>query len=106
MAASVDIVIVERVNLSIGIPDGVMYMFGDAIVFNMLTMLAFMPGIVLTSKICPKEMEATVYALLAGFQNFGQNVAQSAGLYLQAAFNVEMKPRRLCNCLTKVLETS
>ena len=38
-------------------------------------MLNFMPAVVLTSKVCPENMEATVYALLAGFQNFGQFVA-------------------------------
>ena len=35
-----------------------------------------MPGVVLTSKLCPKHVEATTYALLAGFQNFGQQVAR------------------------------
>ena len=42
-----------------------------------------MPAIILTSKLCPKNMESTVYALLAGFQNFGQSIAQSLGLALQ-----------------------
>ena len=35
-------------------------------------MLEFMAGVILTSKLCPREMESTVYAVLAGFQNFGQ----------------------------------
>ena len=35
-------------------------------------MLDFMPMVVLTSKLCPSKMESTVYALLAGYQNFGQ----------------------------------
>lgn len=35
-------------------------------------MLEFMAGVVLTSKLCPRELESTVYALLAGYQNFGQ----------------------------------
>ena len=45
-------------------------MLGDAIVFQLVSSLEFMPAIVLTSKLCPKDVEATVYALLAGFQNF------------------------------------
>jgi hypothetical protein len=28
--------------------------------------LEFMPAVILTSRLCPKGMEATVYALLAG----------------------------------------
>lgn len=98
MAASFDMVIINRINLWIGIPDAVMYLLGDAVVSNVLGMLAFMPSCVLTAKVCPKEMEATVYSLLAGFQNFGAAVAQSLGLYLQAAFGVEMSNRKSFVC--------
>merc|ERR1719193_564133 len=98
VAASFDIVIINRVNLRIGIPDSAMYLLGDSIVSNMLMMLAFMPSCVLTAKICPKEMEATVYSLLAGFQNFGVAVASAAGLYLQSAFDVEMSNRKSFDC--------
>jgi len=55
-------------------------MFGDAIIFHVLKMLAFMPSAVLTSKLCPHEMEATVFALLAGFQNFGDVVSKTMGI--------------------------
>ncbi len=41
-------------------------------------MLEFMAGVVLTSKLCPRELESTVYALLAGYQNFGQVVSPHA----------------------------
>jgi hypothetical protein len=34
-------------------------------------MFDFLAGVVLTSKLCPKNLESTVYALLAGFQNYG-----------------------------------
>jgi BT1 family len=39
-----------------------------------------MPAVVLTAACCPKGMEATVYALLAGFQNYGSNVSRSLGV--------------------------
>ena len=35
-------------------------------------MMEFMPAVILTSKLCPIGIEATMFALLAGFQNFGQ----------------------------------
>ena len=84
-------------------------MLGDNIIYQICYMCNFMPAVVLTSKICPENMEvhkrtsvvfcfdfydinasklltastvclvdalqATVYALLSGFQNFGQQVA-------------------------------
>ena len=57
----------------------VMYMVGNAIIREVVTMLDFMPAVVLTSKLCPRGMESTVYALLAGFQNFGQTVSRNIG---------------------------
>lgn len=89
IAASVfDIVIVERWNVAVGVPDRWAYLLGDAIVYQICYMLNFMPNVVLTSKVCPKHMEATVYALLAGFQNFGQQLAKSAGVYMMSSFGI------------------
>mmetsp|Transcript_39634 Transcript_39634/g.93661 ORF Transcript_39634/g.93661 Transcript_39634/m.93661 type:complete len:157 (-) Transcript_39634:29-499(-) len=65
-----------------------MYILGDAIIYEICYMLAFMPAVVLTSKLCPKELESTLFALLAGFQNFGQQVARAAGVSLIGAFGV------------------
>jgi hypothetical protein len=79
VVAQVDIVIIMRWNLRVGISDHLMYMLGNNIVATVIAQLDWMPGIVLTSKLCPKNMESTVYALLAGFQNFGQSVASSLG---------------------------
>lgn len=47
----------------------------------------------LTSKLCPKHVEATIYAILAGYQNFGQQVARTGGVYLMEA--LEVVPERL-----------
>ena len=49
-----DIIIVKRWNLAWGISDEFMYMLGDAIISNALSMLNFMPAVTLTSKLCPK----------------------------------------------------
>ena len=66
----------------------VAYMFGDAIIYSIVYQMNFMPAVVLTSKVCPKGIESTVYALLAGFQNLGQNVSQSIGVFLIKAMGV------------------
>jgi hypothetical protein len=49
-----DIVLVKRWNLKWGVPDHAMYMFGDAFVYQVCYTLQFMPGVLLTSKLCPK----------------------------------------------------
>lgn len=58
-------------------------------------MLEFMAGVVLTSKLCPKEMESTVYALLAGYQNFGQvppSFPISLSPYLPLSHDIYISP--------------
>lgn len=47
-----------------------------------------MPTIVLTSKLCPSGIESTMYALLAGFQNFGQSIARSVGAFMISAAGI------------------
>ena len=56
-------------------------MFGDAIIGPAIGMFAFMPAVVLTSKLVPKGLESTTYALLAGFQNFGGIVSSQLGIF-------------------------
>ncbi|KAG5488377.1 uncharacterized protein JKF63_07972 [Porcisia hertigi] len=75
----VDIIIVKRWNLYIGIPDHAMYIWGDAVVGELVYMLGFMPMIVLLSRLCPRGSESVVYALMAGFSNLGRTTSSSLG---------------------------
>jgi len=89
VAASLfDLVLIKRWNLRFGIGDKLMFLAGDAIIQQVIGMLDFMPAVVLTSKVCPPGVEATVYALLAGFSNFGSNVSRALGVALIKAFGV------------------
>ena len=81
VAASFDMVMIARLNVHLGISDKAFYMFGDAVIGNCLGMFGLMPMLVLTSKLVPKGLEATTYALLAGFQNFGGVVSSQLGVY-------------------------
>ncbi|CBZ24352.1 putative pteridine transporter ft5 [Leishmania mexicana MHOM/GT/2001/U1103] len=79
IASLFDIIMVKRWNLHIGIPDHAMYICGDAIVYQVCYMLAWMPMIVLLSRLCPRGSESVVYALMAGFSNLGQTTSSSIG---------------------------
>ncbi|KAK7199253.1 putative pteridine transporter [Novymonas esmeraldas] len=79
VASVFDIIIVKRWNEYIGIPDHAMYIWGDAIVQQVIGMLAWMPMVVLLSRLCPRGSESVVYALMAGFSNLGQTTASSIG---------------------------
>jgi folate/biopterin transporter len=95
-ASLIEVAIILRWNLAIGIPDKVMYMVGNAIIREVVTMLDFMPAVVLTSKLCPRGMESTVYALLAGFQNFGQTVSRNIGTAALPVFGVKLVAKGPC----------
>ncbi|KAL7702662.1 folate/biopterin transporter [Lotmaria passim] len=79
LAGIFDIIIVKRWNLYIGIPDHAMYIWGDAVVGELVYMLAWMPMVILLSRLCPRGSESVVYALMAGFSNLGQTTAASLG---------------------------
>ncbi|CAJ1986716.1 folate/biopterin transporter / FT5 [Leishmania donovani] len=79
IASVFDIIMVKRWNVYIGIPDHAMYICGDAVVYQVCYMLAWMPMIVLLSRLCPRGSESVVYALMAGFSNLGQTTSSSLG---------------------------
>ncbi|KAG5510691.1 hypothetical protein GH5_06908 [Leishmania sp. Ghana 2012 LV757] len=82
VASVFDIIMVKRWNVHIGIPDHAMYICGDAIVYQVCYMLAWMPMIVLLSRLCPRGSESVVYALMSGFSNLGQTTSSSIGAIL------------------------
>lgn len=97
VAAIVDIAIVERWNRRAGISDKVFYLLGDTIIQEVVLMLDWMPAIVLTSKLCPLGVESTVYALLAGFQNFGSSVASALGVLALDVGGIKTPDDALCD---------
>jgi len=62
-----------------------------------VVMMNFMPEIVLISKLCPPGMESTVYALLAGFSNFGTAVGSSIGAFATDQFDILTPKDGPCN---------
>lgn len=70
LAGMLDLVLVTRLNLKIGIPD---YFFAviDNSIFQMVGQLKWLPLVVLCSKLCPPGIEGTFYALLMSLQNAG-----------------------------------
>ena len=87
-AAGVDLLIVNRINVKAGVPDKVAYMLGNNVAASVATQFDLMPAVVLTSKLCLPGMEATVYAILAGFQNFGGSVSAAIGSALTTEFGI------------------
>lgn len=84
-AASIfDLILVRRWNLLIGIPDIAVYLVGDAVIYQLVNRLSWMPVALLISQLCPRGSEAMVYALLAAMSNLGSTVATEVGVVLMS----------------------
>ena len=88
IGAGFDLVMIQRLNLRVGIPDKIFYILGSTIIYNVVYMLEFMPAVVLTSRLCPKKVETVSYAILGGFQNYGQQVSRALGLVVTETYGV------------------
>lgn len=88
-ASMFDYIIVKRYNTKLfGISDKTFFMLGDAVISPIVLMLDLMPAVVLTSKVCPPGMEASVYALLVSYQNLGGGVASTIGVEVINYLNI------------------
>mmetsp|Transcript_5904 Transcript_5904/g.10544 ORF Transcript_5904/g.10544 Transcript_5904/m.10544 type:complete len:584 (-) Transcript_5904:49-1800(-) len=81
-----DVVFFKRLNVKWGIPDHA-FVVGSSVFQGILMQWQWMPGVVMLSQLCPKGMEATMYALLAGCHNLGSNIAASCGAWLLQALS-------------------
>jgi len=80
-----DILMFARYNLVLGIPDHV-FMIGSAVAQNIVGQWQWMPQVVILANLCPKGMEATMYALLAGSHNLGMGIGSYCGALMLEFF--------------------
>lgn len=73
-----DIIMFTRINVRFGIPDHA-FVLGASVLTTVVGQWMWMPGVVILSQLCPKGMEATMYALLAGCHNLGNTIASNCG---------------------------
>lgn len=83
-----DLIIVKRWNLSIGISDKWTYLLGDAICYNLIDMLNYIPLMTLISKICPEKLETTTYAFVSGISNLARIFSYLIGAYSIQIFKI------------------
>lgn len=89
-----DLLIFTRYNKKLGIPD-TYFVLGSQISAQVIAQWQWMPGVVILSQLCPKGLEATMYALLAGCHNLGNTLSEYIGAY--ALHVLEVRPAGLNN---------
>lgn len=87
LSGMLDIILVLRWNLKLGIPD-YFFVVIDASVSQMIGRLKWMPLLVLSSKLCPSGVEGTFFALLMSIDNAGLLTSSWLGGLLLHIFSV------------------
>jgi len=82
-----DVAFFLRLNRHISIPDHV-FVLGASVIEQTIFQWEWMPQVVMLSHLCPKGMEATMFALLAGCHNLGNNIAANVGALMLEQLSV------------------
>merc|ERR1719220_2181552 len=85
--------------------DQITFLIGTQAIDKIVEMLDFMPCNVLIGNLCPPNIEATIFAVLAGSQNFGTNLAYIFGSIVVEALgvNFQLKVDQSYLCTNPVL---
>jgi len=85
--SQLDVLMFARVNVHLGISDYA-FVLGASCIESVIYNWQWMPSVIILSFLCPKGMESTLYALLAGCYNFGSTVGSNCGAFLLESFGV------------------
>jgi folate/biopterin transporter len=84
-----DVVLVTKMHRSIGIPDSIFALGGDTVQNMVSFIFRSMPTIVMITQLCPKGVEATLFALNTSVLNFSYTCSIYFGTVLTDVFTVE-----------------
>eukprot|EP00898_Chlorokybus_atmophyticus_P001084 jgi/Chlat1/1977/Chrsp158S02283 len=86
-AGMLDLVIVTRTNKWLGIPDQA-FVIADQAVAEAVERIQTMPVLVLAARVCPANVEGTLFALLMSLSNFGEDTSEFFGAWLLRVLGV------------------
>ncbi|EGR28400.1 hypothetical protein IMG5_176320, partial [Ichthyophthirius multifiliis] len=82
------LLLVSRYNLKLGIPDKVFCLFDTAFI-KMLSEINIMPILVLACRLCPKNIEGTMYATIMSTINFGGALSLQLGALITYLLGID-----------------
>ncbi|CAH9083532.1 unnamed protein product [Cuscuta europaea] len=85
--SSLDIVLVTRTNVSLGVSDKILVLFGSALADG-INQFKFMPFLILSGQLCPPGIEGTLFALFMSINNLGSTVGSFVGAGLASALDI------------------
>lgn len=84
------LLLITRKNVDLGIPDKVFALF-DSIIITVISEINIMPILVLACRLCPKNIEGTMYAFILSVSNFGGLLGMQWGGLMTDGFGVTDK---------------
>lgn len=75
------LILITHTNRSLGIGDQ-WFSLGDSAILTVMGQIAFMPVLVLSARLCPKGVEATLFALLMSISNLAGLLSHELGALL------------------------
>jgi len=87
VVSMLDVVFFLRLNKRMGVSDKV-FVLGTSVIEVTIYEWMWMPQVVMLAYLCPKGMEATMYALLAGCHNLGNSIASNLGAFMLEMLSV------------------
>ena len=88
IVSTAEVIQTLRLNRAWGISDHAFFLVGEAALQPVLSMMFFLPIVVLISSLVVEGEEAITYALLAGLANFGNLFAAAVGSYVTRAYDI------------------
>jgi len=82
-----DLILISHANRAIGIPD-TWFVLGDDVVLSALGEIAFLPTLVLAARLCPRGVEAVLFATLMSINNGASTVGTEIGALLTKSLGV------------------
>ncbi|KAL7618419.1 probable folate-biopterin transporter 4 [Lactuca sativa] len=83
----VDVVLVCRWNVWLGISDETLVVFGSAL-SDAVNQFKFMPFLILSGQLCPPGIEGTLFALFMSINNLGSTIGSFVGAGLASFLNI------------------
>ncbi|CAH1414602.1 unnamed protein product [Lactuca virosa] len=87
LSGMLDLVLILRLNLKLGIPDMLFAIINES-VFQLVQNLKWLTFYVITSKLCPSDIEGTFFALVMSIDNLGNSSSEWLGGSLLCYLNV------------------
>ncbi|KXZ54488.1 hypothetical protein GPECTOR_4g553 [Gonium pectorale] len=84
---STDLLLVTRANTYLGLDDH-LFVLGGSVMTQVIANVMAMPTLVLAARLCPKGLEATMFATLMSLLNMAEAVRFAGGAVLMGAFGV------------------